>query len=138
MAYNVELISLAGLFRTLLKSMKQEWNKHGTYSLSFTQFKVLFKLQAEGAQKVSELAEAMGMTPGAITGIADKLIAEGYIKRSRAEDDRRVVYIELTDKGERMLKQLLISQAETMSTFFDKLPDEDIAHLTRIFKRMLE
>ncbi|MFC5652348.1 MarR family winged helix-turn-helix transcriptional regulator [Paenibacillus solisilvae] len=138
MAYNTELLDVAGLFRTLIKNMTQEWNKHMSYGLSYTQFKVLFKLHSCGSLKVSELAESLGLTSGAITGISDKMIAEGYVERSRAEDDRRVVYIEITSKGEQMLDRVLNDQKDTMTAFFDRLPAEDIQHLKRIFAKMLE
>lgn len=134
-----DLITFSGLFRTLLKNMTQEWNKKMTHNLSYTQFKVMFMLQNENAEKrkVSELAESIGLTPGAITGVVDKLLAEGYVNRERALDDRRVVYVELTAKGKELIAEVLETQGEMISQFFNVLPEEDIQHLRRIFTQML-
>ena len=137
MTDKTELVEVASYFRTILKSITHEWKKNTIHNFSMTHFKVLYTLNCEGQMKVSELADSIGLTPGAITGVSDKLLAEGYVDRVRAEDDRRVVYIELTEKGKGMLETVLESQKEMISTFFHSLPDEDIQHLKRIFGQML-
>ncbi|MFF2093295.1 MarR family winged helix-turn-helix transcriptional regulator [Paenibacillus sp. NPDC058174] len=134
---SAELIAFSGQFRSVLRSINQEWNKRMTHNLSYTQFKMMFRLHLEGKLKVSELAESMGLTSGAITGVADKLVAEDYVMRERATDDRRVVYIEITPKGKLMIEELLDSQRETILSLFTRLPDEDIQHLKRIFAQLI-
>lgn len=124
------------MFRALLKQFSQEWNKRG-YTLSLPQYKMLYLLNKEGPQKVSQLATALGNTPAAVTGLADKLFAEGHIQRERAESDRRVVYVSITEKGRHMLDEVKETQEEIFQTFFDKLPDEDIHQLKRIFSQLL-
>ncbi|WP_042167221.1 MarR family winged helix-turn-helix transcriptional regulator [Paenibacillus gorillae] len=134
---SAELIAFSGQFRSVLRSINQEWNKRMTHNLSYTQFKMMFRLHLEGRLKVSELADSMGITSGAITGVADKLVAEDYVVRERATDDRRVVYIEITPKGKLMIEELLDSQSETILSLFTSLPDEDIQHLKRIFAQLI-
>lgn len=49
-----ELFEVTSMFRTLLKSISQEWNKRGReYNLSFPQYKMLYILDMSGTQKVS-------------------------------------------------------------------------------------
>jgi DNA-binding MarR family transcriptional regulator len=98
---------------------------------------MLFKLDHHGPQRVSQLAEALCITAGAVTGAADRLLSEGYIERTRDEDDRRVVYIQITDQGKSIVEKVLDSQKETITMFFDRLPDEDIKHLKRILSTVL-
>ncbi|MCE5168407.1 MarR family transcriptional regulator [Paenibacillus profundus] len=133
-----QLLELSTLFRLLLKRMTQEWNKRMIANLSFSQFRILYKLNEGGKKKVSELAEALCITSGAITGGTDKLIKEGLAERKRAEDDRRVVYIYITDKGRDIVQMMLERQKETISMFFESLPNEDVGHLKRIFTQILE
>ncbi|ACS99536.1 MarR family winged helix-turn-helix transcriptional regulator [Paenibacillus sp. JDR-2] len=134
---NEELIGFMGQFKTFLKNVNNEWSRKTMTGMNYTQFKLLFTLHTSDSLKVSELAEILGLTSGAITGIADKLVAEGLISRERANDDRRVVYIELTAKGKDMVDDILESQKETFSSFFNVLPEEDIQHLRRIFAQLL-
>ncbi|MFF2480139.1 MarR family winged helix-turn-helix transcriptional regulator [Paenibacillus sp. NPDC058071] len=134
---SAELIAFSGQFRCLLRSIQHEWKKRMPSELSYTQFKLLFSLHREERLKVSELAESMGLTSGAITGVCDKLVAEGYVVRERATDDRRVVYVEMTPEGRGLVEQLLDTQSESISTLFMVLPEEDIQHLKRIFAKLL-
>ncbi|MUT65610.1 MarR family winged helix-turn-helix transcriptional regulator [Paenibacillus sp. NEAU-GSW1] len=134
---SAELVTFSGQFRCLLRSINQEWKKRMPHNLSYTQFKLMFRLHNEEKLKVSELAELMGLTSGAITGVVDKLIDEGYVTRERATDDRRVVYVEISPQGKTMIEELLESQSESISAMFNRLPDEDIQHLKRIFAQLL-
>lgn len=46
-----------------------------------------------------ELATAVGVTPGAATGIVDRLIAQGYVRRQQDATDRRRVLLHLEAAG---------------------------------------
>ncbi|GIO29168.1 MULTISPECIES: MarR family winged helix-turn-helix transcriptional regulator [Paenibacillus] len=133
------LFEVSGMFRQLLKGMSHEWNKFSTkeYSLTFPQFQVLYTLKMRGSLKVSELADALALTSPAITSLTDKLIAAGYVKRERAEDDRRVVYTMITEKGYDIIDKVTEDQKEVIQVFFGMLSEEDIQHLRRIFSSML-
>jgi DNA-binding MarR family transcriptional regulator len=41
-----------------------------------------------------------------MTGLIDRLEKQGLVERRRCEDDRRVVYIEITDKAKKLLEQM--------------------------------
>lgn len=131
------LFEVASMFRSLLKGISQEWNRRGDNQISFPRFKMLHYLKKHGPLKVSEIAEALGITSAAVTGITDKLVAEDYVSRERAVNDRRVVIIAVTERGEAMIEQVLESQKETIQTIFSTLEEEDILHLRRVFSRIL-
>ncbi|MNI73570.1 putative HTH-type transcriptional regulator YusO [compost metagenome] len=120
------------LFKTFLKGIAQEWNKQG-FRLSQTQFKALHVLSKEGPMMVSQLAAALDLTPAAVTGITDQLLGEGYIRKERAEGDRRVVKITITDEGNTMLQEMQEQQKQALHAHFSILPEEDMNHLRRIF-----
>lgn len=136
---NEEIFKVSSMFRALLKNISQEWkhSSEGKYNLSFPQFQVLYVLKMRGPMKVSELADALTLTPPAITGLTDKLVAEGYVQKERAEDDRRVVNITLLEPGYEVIKKVKKDQKEMLQGFFNILSEEDIQHLRRIFSLML-
>ncbi|GLX67854.1 MarR family winged helix-turn-helix transcriptional regulator [Paenibacillus glycanilyticus] len=134
---NEELIGFMGQFKTFLKNVNNDFSRKTMTGMNYTQFKLLCTLHTSGSLKVSELADVLGLTSGAITGIADKLLSEDLISRERASNDRRVVYIELTAKGKDMVDDILKSHHEAFSSFFNVLPEEDIQHLRRIFAQLL-
>jgi len=137
---NSQLLELSNMFKSLLKKMSHEWNKRmsDSFSLTMTQFRTLYILNTRGPQKAAELADVLLVTSGAITGLADKLIAKGFIQRQRSDEDRRVVYLSITDEGKAMIDVVLEKQKEIISMYFSGLPEEDVAHLKRIFTVMLE
>lgn len=136
--HNSRLLQLSSTFRKLLKKITHEWNKRMGDTYSFTQFRMLYALSSKGPQKAADLAEILCVTSGAVTGLADKLIEKKFIERQRSEDDRRVVYLRVTELGSGMLESMLEKQKETISLFFEGLSPEDIGHLERIFALMME
>lgn len=127
---------LLELFYNILRRMKKEWNKELKHGINPSHYLILKTLKNSGSQKASELAEAIQMTPGAITGASDKLVSEGYAERKGAMRDRRVVYLEITDKGEQILESMIENQKKVTEKFFEGLSDEDIDHLIRIYHQI--
>jgi len=126
---------LLDLFHTILKKMKKEWHSQ-LDGLTPTQYQILKSLSSYGPKKAAELAEIIQITPGAITGATDKLVSEGYAIRRGDEDDRRVVFLEITDKGKLFISTMIETQKEITAKFFEGLPQEDINHLIRIYHQI--
>ena len=53
-----------------------------------------------GQRTMTNLAEEAGVAPATMTGIVDKLVARNLVGRQRSAEDRRVVEVTLTPKGE--------------------------------------
>ncbi|WP_227936400.1 MarR family winged helix-turn-helix transcriptional regulator [Alkalihalobacillus deserti] len=66
---------------------------------------LLFKINRSEKMKTTDISQFFGITPGAATSIADKLEQLEFIQRHRAEKDRRVVYITLTEKGKEFVNK---------------------------------
>ena len=50
---------------------------------------------------MSSIAKKMLVTMGTLTISMNSLVKKGYVMRERSEEDRRVVFIRLTEKGKR-------------------------------------
>lgn len=131
------LFEFEEIFRQFFRTMTNSWNKYNDNGITAAQGFFLEKLELEGPQKVSQIAEALCYTSGAITALTDKLIASGYVERERTEEDRRVVYLSITEEGRNMLGAVRQRRKANVEKFFGDLPDEDIDHLIRIFKQVL-
>ncbi len=53
--------------------------------------------------RVSDLARKVYLHPATVVGILDRLESQGLVKRVRSEDDRRVVKVELTGVGKKIV-----------------------------------
>lgn len=102
------------------------------------QFRLLCILRKQGSTQVNELAEKLGVTAGAITGMADKLMDRGRVVRTRISTDRRAVLLEITEEGNRCVDTLVEKQGEMLAALFGTLSPEDMEHLQRIFSEMLD
>lgn len=131
----VERQELLEQFSNTLKKMKKAWSNNFK-EVNPSQFYILKRLAATGPQKATYLADLLQMTPGAITGASDKLVAKGYAKRKGAAEDRRVVYMEITEKGKELLDSMLEKQRSVTAKFFEGLSDEDVQHLIRIYRQI--
>ncbi|EOR22841.1 MarR family transcriptional regulator [Cytobacillus oceanisediminis] len=132
-----ELFEVAAMFGTFIKNITSEFNKNSN-DLNITQYKLLFHLDKEGAQNVSDLAKSVHITNAAVTSITDQLLADDYITKVRSQSDRRVVNITITEKGRNIVNNMKKEQQNKMKEHFRKLTEEDIQHLKRIFTLLNE
>ena len=67
--------------------------------LTYTQYIAMMVLWDKKEASVGELCEKLYLDNGTLTPLLKKLEAEGYVTRTRSEEDERVVKIRLTEKG---------------------------------------
>jgi DNA-binding MarR family transcriptional regulator len=65
--------------------------------INLTDLRVLGILDRMGRLTASELADEAGLTTGSTTTLVDRLERAGYARRIRDTEDRRRVFVELTD-----------------------------------------
>src|SRR5579862_2951307 len=68
----------------------------GLLGVNSTDLEVMGYL-ADGPVTAGALAQASGLTTGAITGVVDRLERAGYARRERDRADRRKVLVRMTD-----------------------------------------
>lgn len=85
------------------------------YELKPVEFSLLLLLRSNNEATQGQLAGALGVAPPNMTGILRRLEARELIARTRAETDKRVQFITLTEAGEK-----LIGQAHTVGKTMDK------------------
>lgn len=123
------------LFWKLSREMGYLWKRIYEQTLPGSQFHILFLLERNGTKRMSELADALHLTPGAVTTASDRLIDRGYIDRVRDEKDRRVIYLELTQKGKETLNELQNEGRKIMKLVFNDISDIDLKMMNTIFKQ---
>jgi DNA-binding MarR family transcriptional regulator len=68
-----------------------------------------------GAATVGDVAEALLLRHHSATGLVDRTVAAGYLRRTRDRDDQRVVRLELTAAGTRTLARLSVLHLEELA-----------------------
>jgi DNA-binding MarR family transcriptional regulator len=82
----------------------------------------------------SQLAHDMGMTRGAITKLADRLLAKGLIDREASPDDGRSHTLRLTTQGADLVPELAALADENDAECFAHLSDRDRRAMLRILQ----
>ncbi|WP_214740481.1 MULTISPECIES: MarR family transcriptional regulator [unclassified Exiguobacterium] len=90
-------------------------------NLNFSHFHLLMLIEDEGAVTNGRISETLSIAPPNVTPLITKLLNEGYITRVPDERDRRVIWNQLTEKGEHILLERRDS--------FRKLFEERLAFL---------
>jgi DNA-binding MarR family transcriptional regulator len=72
------------------------------HNITVSDFEVLQQLHAaDGCLRMHELAEQVHLTQSALSRLITRLEKAGLITRGTCEDDRRSVWTEITDTGDR-------------------------------------
>jgi MarR family 2-MHQ and catechol resistance regulon transcriptional repressor len=104
------------------------------YKISIQQYNILRILRGAGkAVTVKTVKDRMIQKSPNSTRLMDKLCDKGMINRTRCESDRRVVYVEISEKGLDILKKIDIDEldsnmkniseeeAKTLNAILDKI-----------------
>jgi len=105
--------------------------------LTSTQTFVLRHLHKHEHAKASDLAKVALLSPGAVTQVCDELVRLGFVERTRSVDDRRVVYIAITESGRAKLAEIVHIRGRKMVYLLDKL-GSDGDTFVRIVERVVD
>ena len=117
---------LGFLLQRIMKILRAQGRKVlAEENLTFPQYYALSLLSKKGFWKMSDLKEKLFITGAGATGIADHLVKKGLAKRTRSEQDRRVVNIEITDKGAKIIERALRQRRDYLASVLKKIePDK--------------
>ena len=85
-----------------------------------------------------ELAEAMGISPAAVTTTLKRLEKEGYISRSVTDEDNRRNEIRITDEGLAAIKESRALFEAVDNGMFRGISEEELRSFTDILERIKE
>ncbi len=95
---------------------------------------VLRQLLASGATAPSGVAEALGMTRGAISKLVDRLLSKKLVTRTAGQDDKRFQTVALTPAGRKLIPRLSALADANDAEFFGHLGDEQRMQLMELMK----
>jgi len=99
--------------------------------VTMPQVKSLFFISNQGSTSLGKLASALGVTPANITGIVDRLVEHKLITRVANADDRRMLMVRTTPKGEELVAALRERSRNYLSKALSDLDPDDLASLSR-------
>lgn len=128
------LVQMQSTLETVIRKFKHEGQQfNGPENLADGQFFLLFDLSKKGTCNASDVANLIGITSGAVTGMTDKLVSMGLIERERSETDRRVVLFTITDKGKETIQRIRNQRLNRMTELFRQINNDDLATTINVF-----
>lgn len=127
---------LVKLFNDILKIEAAAIKQGECSDLSVTENHIIEAIGKNREMTMTEVAKDLEITVGTLTTAINRLIKKEYVERRRIEEDRRVVMIELTEKGtlaykvhekfheemiDHVLEELGVSEEEVLISSLDKL-----------------
>ena len=106
--------------------------------ISSAQFIVISALANAGAKSASDLCKGISYDAGAMTRMIDRLESKGLIRRDRRPDDRRVVYLELTEEGHRAFPRMREVSMVVVNRFLRGFSQDEARQLEGFLSRMLD
>jgi DNA-binding MarR family transcriptional regulator len=104
--------------------------------LTMAQFRALAVLRRRGRMTGRELAGHLGVTPGTVVPLCDRLEEQGYLRRVPDAADRRLTWLELTPKGQRLFHRLWRAGGEKIAAAMARLSADDQRSLARLLNQV--
>jgi DNA-binding MarR family transcriptional regulator len=108
------------------------------FGMTITQASVMMMLLHEGRKTMTEVAQALGVSRGAATQLLESLTEQGLIRRYQDESDRRIVYVELSEKGHVRLRDMRKNGTANISELFKVLSDEELAYVEKLTTKLAD
>lgn len=109
---------------------------HRRYGLNPTEFGILELLYHKGPMPLQQIGEKILISSGNITYSVDKLEQKHLLARRPAQNDRRVIFAELTEEGTALLKDIFPQHAEVLRAATAGLTSEEKAQAITLLKKL--
>lgn len=108
------------------------------YQLTEQDAAIVRYLSEHEMQKMKQVGEYFHIKLSTLTSIIDKLERSGLVKRRNSKEDRRVIYINVTGKGNNMLQDLQQSARGAAASLSTDMPPGEYATFLQGLEHLLE
>jgi len=126
--------------------MRVAWDEYrrssrelSAHELTLAQFHTLVAIKQSNLKcTMGRLADETNQVSATVTGIIDRLVERGFVKRAQHPDDRRKVLVQLTDAGQSKVNEVFHARRDHVNSIVDQLDEPTCHHLTFSLKRYLD
>ncbi|TYR80475.1 MarR family transcriptional regulator [Priestia megaterium] len=110
--------------------------EHLPYHLTPTKETILRTIYEKQSCIVSDITKVLGLSPGAITIVLNQLEDEELVKRIYKKMNRRSVWVELTEKGKKVVRTMQETRIDFWSNILSHLTEEERAQYIHIMTKL--
>jgi DNA-binding MarR family transcriptional regulator len=104
--------------------------------LTIDQYSTMRYISNKKQCTASELVDVFCVGKSAISAIITRLADKNYIKRVRDQDDRRVVYLSLTEEGEQTFQMVDMKINEKIGYYLNSFSEEEVDSFVQSYERL--
>ncbi|AXI07834.1 MarR family transcriptional regulator [Oceanobacillus zhaokaii] len=119
--------------KSIEELIKKDISSHGMKSSDFA---VIEAVYSKGRQTIRQISEAVLINTGSITYVIDKLENNGLVERVDCKEDRRVVYIQITDKGKKLMDEIFPKHQQVIEALFEGVTSEEKEIVLDVLKKV--
>jgi len=117
--------------------LRRERNAISQGIITLPQFLGLSFLHANPGSPVKAFAATLGLKPSSASGLIDRMVRLGVLKRERSKTDRRVVLLTLKAKGEQMVDEITKQKRKSMSELFGTLTADERTTYLKLMQKVV-
>ena len=129
---------LVNLFNEILKLEEEAIITDEFKDITNNDMHIIEAIGLTGENTMSVVARKMGITAGSLTTAVNGLVNKKYVTRLRSEQDRRVVFLKLTEKGIRAYEHHREYHRQMTDAVISRLDDEEIPVLLKTLNGLSE
>jgi MarR family transcriptional regulator, organic hydroperoxide resistance regulator len=114
----------------------RETNRPG--QISYAQYGLLFGLAGMCERSARELADHADLSQATVAQMLEHLEAAGLVKRTRSEEDRRVVLSSLTERGAAVVAERHAQMEPRWRAALSEFTDEELDAAARVLDRLAD
>lgn len=110
--------------------------KMAALDLTAMQWGPLLLLSYGRARTAADISRCSGVETSTVTRMLDRLETKGLLTRKRSEDDRRIIYLELTDEGKQLVSRVPDLLADSLNQHLRGFSQQEVDTLKSMLKRI--
>lgn len=122
--------------RLLDNNLRVFFQEHGLGIADYDLMAALFRMGPPYMAKPSSIARASLLTSAGVTLRVDRMVKTGMVKRVSNLDDRRSVYVQLTDEGIDVVERVALLNRKRQRRMLDTLTPDEAAMLESVFRKL--
>ncbi len=126
--------------RKVIRSVDSYSRKiNNEFGLTTPQLVCLYTISSNDGHMIqSELAKEVSLGGSTINGIIDRLERKKYLLRERSSEDKRKVFLKLTDAGRAIVKDAPSLLQDKLSDSLHSLKEEELLNITQSLEKIVE
>ena len=116
------MIVLQKMSSVFLEALSQNINDLG---LTVSEFLILSHLRKAEREKTQQLGSIAGITSGTITYTVNKLEKQGFVVKVQDEIDKRIVWVEITEKGKHHFDTIFVQHDEYLDSLLAVFTEQE-------------